>query len=249
MSDKAKLKRYNGTAFAEIYPQTTHDQIIASGTPLSTTFLSGTGVWATPQGTSNHSHGNISSAGVVNTNTFPASGQKFLMTDGFNQVIQSQITIGTQTNLFLRNDGFFTTPPSGGSTYTSNALFIKRIWKKGATESNWTTVFNAGTGTGTQISVNATFTQINLNYTGSATDMYMIEFSNSSNNGLGKGVAHIGSGTFSGTAGMAVISYDAYETVTGAGQLQIAKYFAQVQRTQVGSSAALSFRYASKVVV
>jgi hypothetical protein len=48
MSDKAKLKRYDGTVFTEVYPQTTHDQIVASGTPSSSTFLRGDGVWAAP---------------------------------------------------------------------------------------------------------------------------------------------------------------------------------------------------------
>lgn len=245
MSDKAILKRYNGLDFTEVYPKTTHDQIIASGTPLSTTFLSGTGVWATPQGTSNHSHGNISSAGVVSTNTFPTSGQKIVMTDGLNQIIQSQISIGTNTSLFLRNDGFWTTPPSGGgSTYSSASLYIKRVWSKAITATSWTNRYNAGTGTGILISTNATFTFLNLGYTGASTDMYMIEFSNSTNNGLEKGVAHIGSGTFSSTAGMAVISYDAYENVVN-GQLRIAKYFAQVQKSSTG----LNFRYGSKVVV
>jgi hypothetical protein len=57
-----------------------------------------------------HTHGNISNTGTVSTNTFPASGQKIVMTDDSNNIIQSQITLGTQTNLFLRNDGFWVAP-------------------------------------------------------------------------------------------------------------------------------------------
>jgi hypothetical protein len=48
MATKATLKRYSGLQFVEFYPKTTHDQIIASGTPSNTTFLRGDGVWATP---------------------------------------------------------------------------------------------------------------------------------------------------------------------------------------------------------
>jgi len=44
------LKRWNGSAFEELYPKTTVGQISASGTPNSTTFLRGDGQWATPAG-------------------------------------------------------------------------------------------------------------------------------------------------------------------------------------------------------
>ena len=69
MAEKIKLKRYNGLEFVEFYPSTTHDQIIASGTPSSTTFLRGDGVWARPSNsTSTFSTSttlNQSHAGVV----------------------------------------------------------------------------------------------------------------------------------------------------------------------------------------
>lgn len=45
---KIKLKVYEDFNFVDFYPLTTHDQIIASGTRLSTTFLRGDGVWAEP---------------------------------------------------------------------------------------------------------------------------------------------------------------------------------------------------------
>jgi hypothetical protein len=40
------LKRWNGSAFEELYPKTVTSQIAASGTPSSSTFLRGDGQWA-----------------------------------------------------------------------------------------------------------------------------------------------------------------------------------------------------------
>jgi hypothetical protein len=54
----------------------------------------------------------------------------------------------------------------------------------------------------------------------------MIEFSNSTSNGLGKGIVFVGYGTFTTTAGMSVISYDAYESVVS-NRVTMAKYIAQ----------------------
>jgi len=48
------LKRWNGTAFEELYPKTTVGQIAASGTANSTTFLRGDGQWAVPAGVDNY---------------------------------------------------------------------------------------------------------------------------------------------------------------------------------------------------
>jgi hypothetical protein len=180
----------------------------------------------------------------VSTNTFPASGQKIVMTDTSNNVIQSQIAIGTNTSLFLRNDGFWTTPPSGGGTYSSASLYVKRIWSRPiGTGNTWTLRYNAGTGNGTLVSTTATYTTISLNYTPAATDQFMIEFSNSTNNSVEKGICIVGHGTFQSTAGMSVISYDAYETVDGT-QLKLAKYFAQWNVSGTG----LRFRYGSKLI-
>jgi hypothetical protein len=72
----------------------------------------------------------------------------------------------------------------------------------------------------------------------------MIEFSNNTSNLLEKGICIVGWGTFSGTAGMSVISYDAFDIIDGS-QLRLAKYFAQWYVT--GTS--LGFRYGSKVIM
>jgi hypothetical protein len=166
------------------------------------------------------------------------------MTDTANNVIQSQIAIGTSTSLFLRNDGSWIAPSSGGGgTYSSASLYIKRIWSRPiATGNNFTLRYDAGTGNGTLVSTTGTFTTISLGYTPAVTDQFMVEFSNSTGNTLEKGICIVGYGTFQSTAGMSLISYDAYDFIDGT-QLKIAKYFAHWYVT--GSS--LGFRYGSKL--
>jgi hypothetical protein len=264
-----KIKKWDGSNWIQEYPEVDVFNIVATGRTNSN-FLRGDGNWATPtnnfltnvyNGTGNstvsfdraglgtlsinlaHAHGNISSSGSISTNAFPASGQKIVMTDTSNNIIQSQIAIGTNTSLFLRNDGFWTAPASGGGgTYSSASLYIKRIWSRTLTAGTWTSRYNAGTGTGTLVSTTGTFTTIGLGYTPAVTDQFMIEFSNSTGNTLEKGICIVGYGTFQSTAGMSVISYDAYDFVDGT-QLKIAKYFAQWYVT--GTS--LGFRYGSKL--
>lgn len=58
------LKRWNGSTWEELDPQTTHTQIVASGTPSSTTFLRGDGVWATPSTGDNYSGWDLFTNGV-----------------------------------------------------------------------------------------------------------------------------------------------------------------------------------------
>jgi hypothetical protein len=145
---------------------------------------------------------------------------------------------------FLRGDNTWATPAGSGATYSAATLYVKRIWSRTiASGSTWTLRYNAGTGNGTAISTTTTFTAIGIGYTPATTDQFMIEFSNSTNNSLERGICIVGHGTFSATVGMAVISYDAYETID-ATQLKLAKYFAQWR--VLGTN--LEFRYGSKLV-
>ena len=59
------LKRWNGSAFEELYPKTTVTQISASGTPSASTFLRGDGQWATPAGS-----GTVTGTGTANLLTY-----------------------------------------------------------------------------------------------------------------------------------------------------------------------------------
>jgi len=105
------LKRWNGSAFEELYPKTTVTQISASGTPSSSTVLAGSGVWIASNG---HSHGSITNEGTITSDTAIASGQKIVLVNGSNQIVRSTLALGTATTTFLRNDGQWITPVGGG---------------------------------------------------------------------------------------------------------------------------------------
>jgi hypothetical protein len=108
----AAIKKWNGSVWEETYPKTTVGNIVTTGTPSSTTFLSGTGVWATPAGTSNHSHGNINSSGqITSAAQTVANGDYLLIRDVSNSsLVSTGPVFGTSTTTFLANDGVFRTP-------------------------------------------------------------------------------------------------------------------------------------------
>ena len=60
-----KLKKWNGSAWVQDYPEVNVSSIVATGTPSSTTFLRGDGTWAVPNGVDNY----------VNTTGDTMSGQ------------------------------------------------------------------------------------------------------------------------------------------------------------------------------
>jgi hypothetical protein len=140
--------------------------------------------------------------------------------------------------------GSFSFAASGsGPTYSSETLYIKRIWSATVTSDEYTLRYNAGTGNGTAVSTSSTYTSISLGYTPASTDKFMIEFSNNTSNSVEKGICFVGHGTFSSTQGLSVLSYDGYHAVDS-GQLKIAKYFCQWNI----SASSMRFRYGSKMV-
>jgi len=132
------LKRWNGTAFEELYPKTTVGQISASGTANSTTFLRGDGQWQIPA-TQSHTHGNILNNGTMTAAAVAIeTGDRILITNNNNsQLIERGVDFDTSvTSTFLRRDGQWQIP----TISTANITDITKV--------------NVTTGTVTSFSVN-----------------------------------------------------------------------------------------------
>ncbi len=69
-----------------------------------------------------HTHGNITAAGVVNTNTAAASGQHLVITSSSDVIQQSAIELGSTTTTFLSNAGTWLTPAGTYAHPTQTAI-------------------------------------------------------------------------------------------------------------------------------
>lgn len=92
----AEIKRWNGSAWEVTYPKTTAGNIVASGTPSSTTFLRGDGTWATPSG---GSATDLSVGTVTSTNVpiLSSSGADITTLPAATGSLAGIVTAGTQT--------------------------------------------------------------------------------------------------------------------------------------------------------
>jgi hypothetical protein len=70
----------------------------------------------------NHTHGNITNAGTITSDTAIASGQKLVLVNGSNQVVRSALAIGTSTTTFLTNAGTWATPAGTYAHPTQTAI-------------------------------------------------------------------------------------------------------------------------------
>lgn len=68
------LKKWGGSSFEELYPKTTHTQIITTGTPSSSTFLRGDGSWAVPSYSHTHTISDITDIGSASVNYAATAG-------------------------------------------------------------------------------------------------------------------------------------------------------------------------------
>ena len=108
------LKRFNGTDYDKLQPETTWTQV----TDKPTTF--------TP---TSHTHGDITDGGLITTSTVTAaSGDAILITDvsNSNKIQKSSIVVGTGTTTFLRNDGTWATPNGDPNAYVYLATSTAR---------------------------------------------------------------------------------------------------------------------------
>lgn len=88
------------------------DVVIVEGT--GDEYVWSQGVWqslgyATNYALENHIHGNINSSGAVSTTATIADGNHLLITGSDNKIVASNITFGTATTTYLRNDGTWAT--------------------------------------------------------------------------------------------------------------------------------------------
>lgn len=249
------LKRNNAGTYDNLYPKTTWDQVESKPSTFTPTAHTHTLSDITDSGAA-AAYAVVDSASptAISTGTSLTTERDvyygLVAVNGASQTrattIYAPTSAGTSGQVLTSTGGTPTwqNASGGGATYSSATLYIKRIYSRTAdSAATWTERYDAGTGSGTSVSTTSTFTSIALGYTPASTEQFMIEFSTNTNNGLEKGICIVGHGTFSSTAGMSVISYDAYETVDS-GQLKIAKYFAQWSI----STSNINFRYGSKLV-
>jgi hypothetical protein len=116
------LKRFNGTDYDKLQPETTWTQVLDKPTTFTPTAHTHTKSQITDFA---HSHGNITDTGTITADTAIASGQKLVLVNGSNQVVRSALALGSSTTTFLRNDGQWVTPAGGGTvtgTGTANQI-------------------------------------------------------------------------------------------------------------------------------
>ncbi len=156
------IKKWNtGTStFDELYPRTTHTQIVASGTPSSTTFLRGDGQWATPAGTGISGSGtanqitywtNTTTVGALSTATYP-SLTELSYVKGVTSALQTQLNAKADSSQLV--DTYKATQTTANSTtpvtYHSVTLLaghyyqivVHGIWSKLATTNSVGAVIN-----------------------------------------------------------------------------------------------------------
>ena len=74
----------------------------------------------------NHNHGDLSNNGSISTDTTAASGQHLVVTDANGYIKRSDLTFGSSTSTYLRNDGTWGTPAGqgGGDTVTGKTVTL-----------------------------------------------------------------------------------------------------------------------------
>lgn len=81
--------------------------------------------------TNDHTHGSITNSGAITSDTAAASGDKLVIADSSDssKLKRSGIALGSSTSTFLRNDGTWAEPSSGGVSYvTTTATLTANGW-------------------------------------------------------------------------------------------------------------------------
>ncbi len=113
-------KKYKITAGGSTFIFTTSSLPAATSSAAGIAKLGASGGSATYD----HTHGSITNAGAITSDTAIANGDHLVITDASdsNKIKRTSITFGTSTSTYLRNDGTWGTPSGGsggGSTVTA----------------------------------------------------------------------------------------------------------------------------------
>jgi hypothetical protein len=151
------LKRWNGSAFEELYPKTIVGQISASGTLSSSTFLRGDGQWQIPA-TQSHTHGNITNAGAIGSTSglVVVTTTSGVLTTSTPADSQSASPLGTSASIATERDIYYGTPTINNSkAYTSSTSIYAPtsagtayqflVSNGGTTTPSWASPFNTTT--------------------------------------------------------------------------------------------------------
>ena len=108
-----KIKKWSGSAWVDAHPETTVGQIVATGTPSSSTFLRGDGAWATPSDVDTNNYLTGVSGSGDGTVTFTRSGLSNLTWDASHshseyllttaKAADSQLLDGLDSSSFINN--------------------------------------------------------------------------------------------------------------------------------------------------
>ena len=83
----------------------------------------------TSRAASTHTHGSITNAGAITSDTAVANGDKLIIADSSDssKLKRSSVSFGSSTTTFLRNDGTWQTPSSGRSWVDISSQFSANV--------------------------------------------------------------------------------------------------------------------------
>jgi hypothetical protein len=143
-----KIKKWNGSAWIQDYPEVNVSSIVATGTPSSTTFLRGDGTWATPTDVDTNNYLTGVSGSGNGTVTFTRQGLSNLTWDASHthsiSFFNSAITSNLDTLFGNGQFGFANTTTGRPEDYGQGINIVNTGTAYNGTD-NWITQLAFGT--------------------------------------------------------------------------------------------------------